>query len=282
MGVTAEALTVAGAPQVGVTVTGLDPGDESVISVDVSWDGGGTWHGVRGAQRVERTGSAFFRDYVPPLNMPATYRVVVHEGSAIPDPAEDTVTVFSDTAWIQDPLNPRGAVAIDAQFDTGGTAWLLSSTSSTITRLQNADVVMVEGSRYPTASVGQRQVASQVPVTIRAAAAQGELVRSLRALFDSAGQLVLRGMHQDCPLDPVAHVVAGTIVEAPKDGGRYGVHNTWDLVVDQVRPSSLRVAIPFWTYDQVAALWAGMSYDTVLAARPGDTYLDWLRSPEVP
>ena len=116
---------------------------------------------------------------------------------------------------------------------------------------------------------------------LRAASAQGEMVRRLRALFEQAGVLVIRGMHSDCPLDPVAHVIAGDITELPKDGGLYGVHNTWELVVDQVRPTSMKIVVPWFTYDQVKALWdawtPAATYAQVIAARPGDTYLDWQR-----
>ncbi|NEC93015.1 hypothetical protein G3I71_46475, partial [Streptomyces sp. SID12501] len=49
-GISVEVLPDAGPPQVGITVSGL--GGPAVVSVEVSWDGGGTWHGVRGAQRV--------------------------------------------------------------------------------------------------------------------------------------------------------------------------------------------------------------------------------------
>lgn len=502
MGLAVAVLPVDGAPQVGITVTGLDPVVSSVISVEVSWDGGESWHGVRGAERVTVTGAGFFRDFVPPLNVEATYRVVVHSGpellptvtrrNLVTNPSfevdtsgwtggggvlsrysgasppwwpghpevsrggysalvtadgtspyltlaqsagaqfpvtpgkwvgvtalvatdalgthvargarvdvalygtgatqyaasgafeqsvfytgrrvvyafqvpatvaggrvrvqafsgstgislasgqrmwadaimtaeadteaealaavqtyidgatldappftyewegaanasasvemavvsQDTITVPSDTAWIQDPLDPRGAVAVDAGFDTNGDAWLLAPTSSTVNRGQVYDSVTVEGSRYPVASVGMRQAPSRVPISLRAAAQQGEMVRALRGLFDSSGILVLRGMHPDCPLDPVAHIVAGDITEAPKADGLYGIFNTWDLVVDQVRPTSMKVAIAYYTYNQVHALWqaweSGASYDDVIATRPGDLYIDWQRDPEVP
>ncbi|MGB2557728.1 hypothetical protein [Cellulosimicrobium cellulans] len=106
MGIAVAQLPVEGAPQVGITVTGLDPVVESVISVQVSWDGGSSWHGVRGAERVAVTGSAFFRDFVPPLNVEATYRVVVHSGAWDVLPAR-TWAVASDSTgvgpdkWVQ-------------------------------------------------------------------------------------------------------------------------------------------------------------------------------------
>ncbi len=218
------------------------------------------------------TGAAFWRDVA------LEYFQQVHD--------EATVTVTSDTAWIQDPLDPRGAVPVDAEYDNGTGAWTLASTAASVMRRQVADVVSVEGSRYPVASVGVRQAPSSVPIFLRAASAQGEMVRRLRALFDEAGVLVIRGMHSDCPLDPVAHVIAGDIEEVPVVGGLPGFRNDWHLVVDQVRPTSMKIVVPWFTYDQVKALWdewaPASTYDQVIAARPGDTYLDWQRYPEVP
>jgi hypothetical protein len=286
MGVSVEELDVDGAPQVGVTVTGLDPDNESVISVEVSWDGGDTWYGVRGAERVTVTGAAFFRDFVPPLNVVATYRVVLHQGADEPDPSQDTITVTSDRAWIQDPLDPRGAIPVVCDTTTGGIS-LQAESFSTFNREQFADRVAVEGSRYPVASVGARQAPSDVPLHLRAfAASQGALVRSLRVLFDQAGVLVLRGLPDGVPLDAVAHVTAGTVTEVPLVGGLMGVFNDWHLVVDQVRPTSMKVVVPWFTYDQVAALWqeweSGATYDDAVGTRPGDTYLDWQRDPQSP
>lgn len=307
MSIIVEQLPVDGAPQVGITVDGLST--NAVISVGRSWDGGQSFHEVRGAMQVARSGSAFFRDFVPPLNVEALYRVIVHSGAmdgdsaalfpgmpglfpspeTIPTPAsltvpgdEATILVPSSTGWIQDPLDPRGAVPVLCMRDNGAVSIQAASFTS-FTRGQVADRVTVEGSRLPVASVGIRQAVSNIPLHLRAyAAAQGELVRSMRALFDRSGVLVLRGLPADLPLDPVAHVIAGDVAEVPVVGGVLGMYNDWRLVVDQVRPSSLKVAVPFFTYDQVAALWAGFTYDGVLAVRPGDTYLDWMKSPEVP
>ena len=65
-------------------------------------------------------------------------------------------------------------------------------------------------------------------------------------------------------------------------GGLLGQRNDWHLDVTQVRPSSLAIAVPWWTYDEVKAIWVPDTYDSVKAARPGTTYLDWARSPERP
>ncbi|MBD7949585.1 hypothetical protein [Oerskovia rustica] len=281
-GLRVERLPDAGAPQAGITVTGLAPSSESVISVQVSWDGGRSWHGVRGAEHVGVTGGDFFRDHVPPLNVPARYRLVVHKGPVTPLRLEDTITIESDSVWIQDPLSPRGAVEVEC-VRTGAGLMLMTGTASRIVRRQVIDITSIEGSRYPVASVGIRQAPSGVPLTLRAVvASQGALIASMRDLLDVAGQFVIRGLPLDIPLDPVAHVVAGDVEEVPVVGGLLGFRNDWELSVTQVRPTSMRIVIPWWTYDQVRALWSPRTYDQVEAARPGTTYLDWSRDPEVP
>ncbi|MFD6094581.1 hypothetical protein ACFWGN_20915 [Oerskovia sp. NPDC060338] len=249
------------------------------MSVQVSWDAGRTWHGVRGAERVVVTGGDFFRDHVPPLNVPATYRLVVHSGAVTPSPLEATITVPSSSAWIQDPLNPRSAAQVKS-LRGGAGVQLLAPSAASLTRRQAVDITTVEGARYPVASIGVRQAPADLPLHIRAiAASQGALVNQLRGLLDTAGQVVIRGLHPAVPIDAVAHVIAGDITEVLTP---VGVRNDWELTVTQVRPTSMRIVIPWWTYDQVRALWSPRTYDAVKATRPGDTYIDWSRDPEVP
>lgn len=281
-GISVEVMPDAGAPQVGVTIDGLAPGSTSTVSVDVSWDGGVTWHGVRGAQRIDVVGGTFVRDHVPPLNVLATYRLTIHTGATVPAVLEAPVTVTSGTVWLQDPLAPRTAVPVVCVRDAGGIT-LLSPSAGTIARRQPVDVATPQGARLPVASVGTRQAPSGVYLHLRALAQeQGALVKALASLIESAGQVVIRGLPPDVPIDAVAHVIAPSVDDSPIVGGLLGPRRDWEMNVMQVRPQSLRLVVPWWTYDQVRDMWAGRTYDQVKAARPGDTYLDWLRSPEVP
>jgi hypothetical protein len=276
MGLSVEILPDAGAPQVGVTVSGLPGGTPSVVTVERSTDGV-RWEAVRGALRETVTGSDFFRDFTPPLNVEATYRLST--SATVTGATSALITVPSDRAWFQDPLSPRSAVPVTWHRDDAGALSLLSSTAAAIARKQPADLVQVQGSRLPVASLGTRQAPSAVLMHLRALAAeQGALVKSLRALFDEAGSVVVRGLPLDVPIDPVAHVIAPDLDDSAVVGGVLGV-SEWRFEVTQVRPPSLRIAVPWWTYDQVRALWDGSTYDEVLAARPGATYLDWLRDP---
>ena len=282
---TAAQTADAGAPQVGVTVAGLSTTTGCTVVVTVSWDGGATWNTVRGGIVNGALGSTFIRDYVPPLNVSAIYQAVVTGGSTAT--VTGTVTATSSYAWLQDPLAPRSAVPLSIMLDPAG-LFLVTTTFGSFLRAQAADRVTVMGSDLPAISLGVRQAPSGVPLNIQGfMATQGALVASLRVLFATAGQLVLRGLPASVPFDPVVHVSVGDVDEQPTVDGILGVRNTWNLVVSQVRPVSMRVVIPWWTYDQVYALIqtqvsAGATYAAVITAMPaGKTYTQWVANPGV-
>ena len=284
LGITWEVLAEDGAPQVGITVTGVTGTQD--VTVEVSWDGGETWLGVRGAQSEPVSGSDFFRDFVPPLNVPVIYRATTATETAVS--AADTVP--SDTAWVQDPLAPRGAIPVATFTDADGAVRLVSGSASQVVRSQAVDLATVQGSAFPVASVGVRQKPSGVPLVLRPlldlAADQGALVKAVRRLFETAGQVVLRGLPDEYGLDPVAHVIAPDLVESPSVGSVLG-YREWRLTATQVRPQALHVVVPWWSYDDVkaiveGALGSGATYDDVTAAMPpGTTYVDVLRSPHL-
>lgn len=284
MGISLEVLEPDEAPQVGITVSGLDPASSSVISVQVSTDEGTTWEGVRGVKRVEVASSAFFRDFVPPLNVEATYRLVVHEGAIEPATTEAKVTATSDRAWIQDPLNPRSAIPL-RWHRTPDALMLLGDSLNSYTLAQPMDLATPQGSRLPVASTGVRLAPADMVLHLRAfAATQGRLIKSLRQLFDTAGQVVIRGLPAEFGLDPVMHVNAD-VRDVPVVGGLLGERRDFVLEAQQVRPASLKVVVPWWTYADVAALVEQVlgldaTYAAVMAAAPDSTYLDWLRRPD--
>lgn len=249
-----------GAPRVGVTVTGLGL-TPSVVTIETSWDGGATWHRVRGAERITVVSSTFVTDFVPALNVALIYRVVVHSGAAVTGGDRGSVTVPSRTAWAQDPLNPRGAVPI-ALTPTNEGLWLLADSASSILRAQTVDVATVEGSRLPVASVGTRQAPSGIGLHLRGyAAEQGALVKGLATMLEQSGQIVLRGLPDGLGLDAVLHVVLGDVEDQPGGGAGalVGVRRDFVLTAQQVRPSSLRIVVPWWSYADVKALWLASS-----------------------
>ena len=282
-----EQLADAGAPQVGITVDGLSAA--ATLTVERSWDDGATWAAVRGAQEQVVSGSAFYRDFVPPLNVPSRYRARLSSGT-ITGAVEATITVPSECAWLQDPLAPRTAVPVATYADGPDQVRLMSGSAQQIQRTQPVDLVTVQGASLPVASIGTRQAPAGVPLVLRPlldlAADQSVLLKSIRVLFDTAGQVVIRGLPAQYGLDPVAHVVAPAVTEHPSLGGVLGYHE-WQLSVTQVQPSTLRVVVPWWTYADVQAIvqdarGMGATYADVAAAMPaGAVYADVLKNPHV-
>lgn len=289
MAMTVAQTADAGAPQAGITISGLSVVTGCNIVVTVSWDGGLTWNAVRGGTLTGVLGSTFIRDYVTPLNVTATYQAVVTGGTTATYTA--TSTIASAYAWLQDPLAPRSAVPlVMAQAPDMSALLLIAPSFSTLPRKQAANYAMPIGARLPVASIGVRQAPAGVPLGIQAdAARQGSLVTSLRTLFDTSGQVVIRGLDTHVGMDAVAHVTVGDVAESPTTSSTMlGIFQAWQMNVTQVRPVSTRVVVPWWTYDQVLALVQGQlsgaatTYAQVLAAQPaGKTYTEWLANPGV-
>lgn len=276
-GISVEVLPDVGPPQVGVTVDGLPAGSVSTVTIERSTDGV-SWSPVRGAVAVSVSGAGFWRDHVAPLNVPVTYRVTGASTLAFGERAA-TITVPSAVAWIQDPLAPRTAVPVSDLRSADGIV-LQKPSLGDLSRVLPADVVQVQGARLPVASLGVRQAPSGIKLHLRGlTASQGVLMAALSALVETAGTVVLRGLPASIPLDPVAHVIAPEVTDSPLVGGLLGPRRDWQMTVTQVRAPSPRISVPWWTYDQVRALWDPATYDLTVAARPEATYLDWLRDP---
>lgn len=273
MGISVSVLPDEGPPQLGIDLTDLDPSG-SVYSVE--WSVNDTdWRPATGAVELEGAGADFVREPFPPLNVEVTYRLVILSGAIPAGPMMATITVESPTAYIQDSRNPRTWVALETEKYEGHIlAWgsLVSAAYE-----QAVDLVQVMGDTRPTASVGQRMIAGEIPLKV-----DRELLgetSALKTLLMSAGIYVVRGVVSDL-LEPVAHV---TLTASEKQMNMHmpgaGI-STFDLTARQVRSFALRIAIPWWTYDTVKALWEGQSYDSVEGARPGESYAAWRRNPE--
>lgn len=273
-GISVEVMPDSGAPHVGVTVDGLAVGSPSVVSVEWSTDGV-SWSPVRGAQRVSVIEAGFWRDLLCPLSVLVTYRLVVHSGSVIPDTLTAAITVPSATGWVQDPLSPRRAVALSMSSMGDGEVLLTSASLAEATHTQPADWVTPMGATLPVAAVGGRSMLADFSLGLAYHVASD--AGALRSLLTGAGVLVLRGVSSPM-LPPVVHVVASSVSEGVLGAGA-GQVSVWSLSVSQVAPPSARIVVPWWTYEQVAALWPGSSYAVVMAARPGASYLDFLRDP---
>lgn len=282
--ITAVQTADAGAPQAGITVSDLSEVTGSTVVVDVSWDGEETWNAVRGGTVEGALGSTFVRDHVPALGRESVYRATITGGSD--EVVTTTVTVVSDTAWVQDPLDPRTAVAISAQMVTDN-VMMLEGSFDGLQIPQAVDLVTPMFSDLPVASIGQALKFQQAPLALSVPASQGALKNAIRKLLKGSGQLVLRGLPDEVPVDAVVHVTAVNRIEHPSIAGSRGGFNTWSMTISQAAPTSVQIVIPWWTYDQVKALVGTevgplASYVEVTAAMPeGKTYVEWQATPGV-
>lgn len=192
-----------------------------------------------------------------------------------------SLTISSDQAWIQDPLDPRSAVPLYADMSSGHVLLTLGSLASA-KWAQHVDLATVVGASLPVASSSVRQKAGQLPfvLTYEVAAEGG----ALRNMLMGSGQLVVRGLSIDGLLDPVAHVSVGDAIEGRLSVGQIA---QWTLTARQVRPITMNVVVPWWTYDQVKSLVQSQvgstaTFDQVKAAQPaGKTYTQWVANPGV-
>jgi len=280
MALTVAQTADAGAPQAGITIDGLSTSTACTVVVTVSWDGGVSWSPVRGGSLTGVLGSTFVRDYVTPL-VPATYRAVVTGGTTVTWTTDSDIS--SATAWIQDPLAPRSAVALYADMSSGHVLLTLGSLAGG-TWGQHVDLAAVIDTDMPAASISRRQKIAGLPLvlTYDIAAEGGHLHNMLM----TSGQLVIRGLPVGAAglLDPVAHVTAGDADEVRDPAGNL---SEWTLTARQVAPVTMRIVFPWWTCDQVLALvvsqlGTGATCDDVLAAQPtGKTCTQWVANPGV-
>lgn len=218
--------------------------------------------------------------------MGATWAMIAPSGYTFPGypPATMTsssLTINSSTAWLQDPLNPRSAVALYSTMLNGQVQMTIRSLAGGVWG-QHVDTAPVIGAALAVASISQRQKIAALPLSLIYNVAQEG--GHLHTLMMTSGQLVLRGLPVSGLLDPVAHCSAGDANET-----RYGAGtiSEWTLTARQVRPVSMKVVVPWWTYDQVKALVqsqisSSATYAQVESAQPaGKTYTQWLANPGV-
>lgn len=285
MSITATPVLNDGAPRVELTIDDIDPTGQ-FVSVEWSVDDGRTWMAVHQAAEVEAFGGLFVRDFLCPLNVSVTYRAVAHSGDPIPD-SQATLTVRSDYAWISDPLRPRVAIPVTCRDGYDAAIELLAPSIGRYARQQVVHRARPPmGGRLAPVSAGPRLAAEGIELVFSTIVnEQAALVNAIRDLIGQNGQggtFALRGLPATFALDAVAHVVAPTVYDSPAYEGIVGMYHQWEMTVDQVAGPSLQIQIPWWSYAQVRDEWDGFTYAQVMAARPGATYIDWLRDPTRP
>lgn len=270
-GVTVDGITSAPCPRAGVTVEGLSPGDHQIT---VWRTADGERAPVRGMRTITVVDSVYQEDYEVPLGRLVRYELEILSG---PDAGlqglRADAQVDSTSGWIQDPLNPASAVPVSASLEQDETV-LLAGTFAEVAYRAETSRFNVMGSSRPVAIAGRRSAPSGIPFSMLTLA-EAENVR-LRDLVRESPLLVIRGLPSWGTRVPgAATYAADTVTERNTLPG--DEMTVWETTGDIVRPSSARVVIALWTYQDVAQIFA--TYDQKQSAATGLTYLEDQKNP---
>lgn len=209
-------------------------------------------------------------DWVAPLNRPVTYTLSA-DGVAI---CTATIILESETAIIQDPIQPEKFVPVELRRLVSGALTLEQGAIGSLTYESAGTSIPVMGSRYGVSIGGQRQAAAGVPLGMLAP--DEATSDSFRAVLAEAPILVYRPVAKS-PLPAVSYLRASPVeVPVGEDG-----FTQWQVSGDLVSAVVQAAISGFVTYDQVQQLLAGVTYDEVQAAYAGLTYLDVQKDPLV-
>lgn len=272
--ITAAPVTDPPCPRVGVTIAGLSVGDH-VVSV---WrTAAGERAPVRGARSITVTDSFFVEDFEAPLERDLNYELEVLSGTDAGVQGVRAVTLLpSDRGWIQDPLDPASAVPVHGDRAANGEAYFRSGTFASLAYTAGVSTFQVMGDPRPVSIGSVRTAASGIPISV-STRAEAENIR-LRDLVRDSVHLVIRPLPVWGDFMPaVATYAAASVEEQPVDVAWGGSLTRWETTGDVVRPSSSRVLIALWRYQDVAEIFA--TYDQKQAVAGAGTYLDDQKNP---
>lgn len=271
---TATPFTDAPCPRVGVTIDGLGTGSSTY----------NLWRTADGVRKIVRNGrgreavdSDFVIDYETPLGRPVLYDVEVTDGvnaSAVTFP--DTVTLTSDTWWIQNPLVPSSAMPLAVNHQDTSIPTLTAAAVKSLEYAADITIIPILGSSEPVALMGGRRLPSGVDFSMFTRAA--EATTALRNLLQQTPLLLVRtnGVRND-GIPGLAYFACAAPLEQPVTVAFGGTLTSWQLQGSLVAAPSLNVLVPIWTYGTVYALWS--TYSQAQTALDGKSYLDVLKSP---
>lgn len=268
------AKTDAPCPRVEVTISDVTPTD-NVVNVWRTADG--KRQAVRGARKWTVNGSNFIVDYEAPLGRSVAYDVEVtsglNNGAGV---TQQTTTVTSSTWWIQDPLIPSSAIALNVSKQDSSKPYLTAAAVKGLEYAAGVNIIPILGSPEPVALMGQRSIAANVDFSMFTNTAS--VTTQLRNLLQQTPLLLVRsnGVRND-GVPGLAYYAAAKPVEHPVTVPFGGTLTHWQLTGDFVAAPTMNVLVPIWTYQAWDALWP--TYQAMLTALSGKTYLDVLKSP---
>lgn len=259
-------------PAAGITITGLDPSGPSVVTLWRS-TAGGRRRSVRGWRNRVVYESDYAVDYEVPLERDVTYELEVVSGALIPELTQWTSFIESETGFIQDPLMPLSGVPVSGNRDD---LYFTNTAFKDLTYAVESSEVAILGSNEPVALTGQRMAASGVSFDMITRAA--EQATGLRNLLAETPLVLVRPLPSWGPLPDLIYTVP-EVVESPLDVSWGGSFTRWSLTGNTVRPPSIDVLVPLWTYADVEALWTSYAAAQAAADTTRASYLDAQRDP---
>jgi hypothetical protein len=266
--------TDAPCPRVEVTISDVTPTD-NVVNVWRTADG--KRQAVRGARKWTVNGSNFVVDYEVPLGRTAAYDLEItsglNRGAGV---TEQTTSVTSSTWWIQDPLVPSSAIAVNVSKQDSSLPYLTAAAVTALEYAAGMTIVPILGSSEPVALMGQRSIPAEVNFSMFTNAAS--VTTQLRNLIQQTPLLLLRpNGTRNNGVPGLAYYSSMRPIEHPITVAFGGTLTNWEMKGDLVAAPSMNVLVPIWTYGTVSALWA--TYQAAQTAHAGGSYLDDLKSP---
>ncbi len=263
-------------PRVDITIADLDPNDD-VVNV---------WRTAEGKRRAVRNGrhrtivgSDAITDYEVPLGRDVMYEVEVLSGicaQAVVAPAN--VTINATSGWIQDPLDPTGAVPLYADYGPNGEPSLRVDAIKSFEYASGINLIPILGDDEPVALIGQAMAASNVPFHMITDAAQQ--ATTLRNLLKQAAPVLIRPLPGWASgLPGLCYVAFDKPKEMPLDEQYGGQIIEWELKGTLVKPSNITVVVALFTYETVAALWSTYQSAQTTYSGNGRSYLDTKKNP---
>ena len=211
-------------------------------------------------------------DWAAPINRPVTYSLLVN-GSIV---ASATITLTSDSAWVQDPLQPDKCLPVKTGGINPGFLTMDGPSLKSVAYKNKSNAIDIIGSDLPVPFGGQVNGGSGINASMKAD--DNETSAAFRLIVKDAPILLLRTTVDMVPLPPLAYLLAQP-VEQPVTVHWGGGLTAWSVTGDLVAAVMQAAITGSVTYDEVQQLLAGYTYDDVQALAAATTYLDWQKNP---
>lgn len=211
-------------------------------------------------------------DWAAPLNRPVTYSLLVN-GSVV---ASATITLASETAWVQDPLQPDKCLPVKTEGVNPGFLTMDGPALKSVTYRNQANTIDIMGAELPAAFGGQVNGGSGIDASMKADDAGTS--EQFRAIAKGTPIMLLRTTSDMVPLPPLAYLKA-QVTEQPVTVHWGGGLTAWAVAADLIEAVLQAAITGSVTYDEVQQLLAGYTYDEVQALAAATTYLDWQKNP---